>query len=67
MKLESWFGGACANYKRQDKGAECEVRDADKSDFREPPPVPEVEYTSSRGRETKKPVNYKPADGRRTK
>ena len=66
MKLESWFGGACANCKRQDKGYECEVRDTDKSDFREPPLTPKDDYQTTRGRITRAPRNYKDTDGRKT-
>ena len=45
---------------------ECEVRDKEKSDFREGEKVKQTEYVSKRGRITKKPAHYKPADGRQS-
>ena len=55
VKLESQFGGACANCKRQDRGFECKVRDIDKSDFRSALEVLKVGYTTRSGRQTQKP------------
>ena len=64
--MESWYGGCCANCKRQDRGAECEARDTDKSDFRVSIEPEVVDTTTSKGRSTKAPVSYKPVDGRET-
>jgi hypothetical protein len=61
-----YYGGACGNCKRQDKGANCEVRDTDKHEFRYTEEPPKEEYETVRGRRTTKPVDYKPADGRKT-
>lgn len=67
IKLEEgWFNGCCANCKRQDKGAQCEVRDEDKSEFRPPPQIKMGTKVTKRGRKTKAPVSYKPIDARKS-
>jgi hypothetical protein len=66
IKLKGHYGGAYSNYKKQDKGANCEVRDTDKYKFRYTEEPPKEEYKTVRGRRTTKPVNYKPADRRKT-
>jgi hypothetical protein len=66
IKLEGHYSGTYSNYKRQDKGANCEVRDTDKYEFRYIEELPKEEYETARGRRTTKPVDYKPADGRKT-
>jgi hypothetical protein len=66
VKLEGHYGGACGNCKKQDKGANCEVRDVDKHEFRYTEEPPKEEYKTARGRRTTKPVDYSPADGRKT-
>ena len=66
IKLEGYYSGACSNYKRQDKGANYEVRDIDKHEFRYIEEPLKEEYEIARGRRTIKPVNYKPANGRKT-
>jgi hypothetical protein len=64
--LEGYYGGACANYKRQDRGSTCEVRDMGKDKLRVAPEEEPVKHTSKRGRITQKPKSYTPVDMRRT-
>ena len=66
IKLESYYGGAYSNYKRQDKGANYEVRDIDKYEFRYIEELLKKKYEIVRGRRTIKLVNYKPANRKKT-
>jgi hypothetical protein len=52
VKLEGYYGGVYANYKRQDKGLICEVRDIGKNKLRVAPEEELVKHTSKRGRIT---------------
>jgi hypothetical protein len=65
IKLEGYYGGVCGNCKRQDKGANCKVRNTDKHEFRYIEELPKEEYEIVRRRRTIKPVDYKPADRRK--
>jgi hypothetical protein len=52
IKLEGYYGGAYVNYKRQDRGLICEVRDIGKNKLRVAPEEELVKHTSKRGRIT---------------
>ena len=65
IKLEGYFGGSCANCKRQDKGSTCTVRDKDTFNFRAPPITPKESFSTGRGRRVVAPVIYKAPDGRK--
>jgi len=67
VKLEGYYGGACANCKRQDRGSTCEVRDIGKDELRVALEEELVKHTSKRGRITQKPKSYIPIDIRRTR
>jgi hypothetical protein len=66
IKLEGYYSSIYSNYKRQDKRANCKVRDIDKYKFRYIEELLKEEYETVRERRTIKPVNYKPADRRKT-
>jgi hypothetical protein len=66
IKLEGYYGGAYVNYKRQDRGLICEVRDIGKNKLRVALEEEPVKHTLKRGRITQKPKSYTPIDIRRT-
>jgi hypothetical protein len=66
IKLEGHYSGAYSNYKKQDKRATYKVRDIDKYEFRYIEEPLKEEYQIVRGRRTIKPVDYSPADRRKT-
>ena len=66
IKLESYYSNACSNYKRQDKKANYEVRNINKYKFRYIEELLKKKYEIVRERRTIKPVNYKPANKRKT-
>ena len=65
--MEGYYSGACVNYKRQDRGLICEVRDIGKDELRVVLKEEPVEYTLKRGRITQKLKSYTPIDIRRTR
>jgi hypothetical protein len=67
IKLKGYFKGACRNYKKQDKGANCKARDINKYKFKEGAKVEIREYTTRSGRVTSALAKYKDADKRKTK
>ena len=60
--MEGFYGGVCANCKRQDRGSICEVRDVGKDEVRVALEERPVEYRTRSGRSTSKPVTYKLVD-----
>ena len=67
VKLEGYYNGACTNYKRQDRGSICEVRDIRKDELKVALKEEPVEHTSKRGRITQKLKSYILIDMRRTR
>jgi hypothetical protein len=67
IKLKGHFKGACRNYKKQDKGANCKARDTNKHKFKEGAKVEIREYTTRSGRVTSALAKYKDANKRKTK
>ena len=66
IKLESYYSSIYSNYKRQDKGANYEVRDINKYEFRYIEELLKKKYKIVRERRTIKLVNYKLANKRKT-
>ena len=58
--MEGYYGGACANCKRQDRGLIYKVRDIGKNKLRVAPKEELVKYKSKRGYITQKPKSYTP-------
>lgn len=64
-KLEEWFRGACANYKKQDKSELYNIQDPDFEKFVAFLKPFKKAYETIKRRRTNIPVLYKFVDGRK--
>jgi hypothetical protein len=58
VRLEGFYSSVYANYKRQDRGSICKVRDVSKDKVRVALEKRPVKYRTRSGRSTSKPITY---------